>query len=40
MWDSKRDTDVKNSLLYSVGEGEGGMIWEKSIETCMLSYAK
>ena len=24
--DSKRDTDVQNSLLDSVGEGEGGMI--------------
>ena len=37
---SKRDTDVKNRLLYSVGEGEGGMIWENSIETCVLSYVK
>ena len=26
MRDSKRDTDVKNNLLDSVGEGEGGMI--------------
>ena len=24
--DSKRDTDKKNRLLNSVGEGEGGMI--------------
>ena len=40
MWDSKRDTDVKNSLLDSIGEGEGGMIWENSIETCILSYVK
>ena len=40
MWDSKRDTDVKNSLLDSVGEGEGGMIWEGSVETCILSYVK
>ena len=40
MWDSKRDTDVKNRLLDSVGEGKGGMIWEKSIETCMLSYVR
>ena len=37
---SKRDTDVKNSLLDSVGEGEGGMIWEGSIEMCILSYVK
>ena len=37
MRDSKKDTDVKNRL---VGEGEGGMIWENSIETCILSYVK
>ena len=40
MRDSKRDTDVLNSLLDSVGEGEGGMIWENGIETCILSYVK
>ena len=40
MWDSKRDTDVKNSLLDSVGEGTGGVIWENSIETYVLSYVK
>ena len=40
MQDSKRDTDVKNRLLDSVGEGEGGTIWENSIETCILPYVK
>ena len=40
MCDSKRDTDVQNSLLDSVGQGEGGMIWENGIETCILSYVK
>ena len=40
MWDSKRDTDTKNRLLDSVGEGEGGMIWENSIETCLLPCVK
>ena len=40
MQGSKRDTDVKNRLLDSVGEGEGGMIWENSIETCILPYCK
>ena len=40
MRDSKRDTDVQNSLLCSVGEGEGGMIWEKGIETCIISCVK
>ena len=40
MRDSKRDTDVSNSPLDSVGEGEGGMIWENGIETCIISYKK
>ena len=40
MRDSKRDTDVLNGLLDSVGEGEGGMIWENGIETCILSCKK
>ena len=40
MQDSKRDTDVLNSLLDSVGEDEGGMIREHGIETCKLSYVK
>ena len=40
MRDSKRNTDVLNSLLDSVGEGEGGMIWENGIETCIISYKK
>ena len=40
MQDSERDTDVKNRLLDSVGEGEGGMTWENSVETCILPYVK
>jgi len=40
MRDIKRDTDVKNSLLDSVGEGEGGMIWGNVMETCIISYKK
>ena len=40
MRDSKIDTDVKNKRLGSVGEGEGGMIWENNIETCILSCVK
>ena len=26
--------------MDSVGEGEGGMIWENGTETCILSYVK
>ena len=40
MQDSKRDTDVLNSFLDSVGEGKGGMTWENGTETCKLSYVK
>ena len=29
-----------SSLLDSVGEGEGGMIWENGIETCIILYMK
>ena len=37
MKDSKKDTDVNSGLLDSEGEGEGGMIWENGILTCILS---
>ena len=30
----------KELLLDSVGEGEGGMIWENGIEICIISYMK
>ena len=40
MQDRKRDTDAQHRLLDSVGEGEGGMMWETSIETCILPYVK
>ena len=40
MQNRKRDTDVHNRLLDSVGEGEGGMFQENSIETCILSRVK
>ena len=40
MQNRKRDTDVQNRLLDSVGEGKGGMFWENSIETSILSRVK
>ena len=36
----QKDTDVQNSLMDSVGEGEGGKIWENGIETCIISCMK
>ena len=38
MQGSKRDTDVKNRLLDSVGEGGGGMLWENNTEICISPY--
>ena len=40
MQNRKRDTDVQNRLLGSVGEDEGGVFQENSIETCLLSRMK
>ena len=40
MQNRKRDTDVQNRLLDSVGEGKGGMFSENSIKTCILSMVK
>ena len=37
MQDRERDTDVYNGLLDSEREGEGRMIWENVILTCILS---
>ena len=40
MQNRKRDTNVQNRLLDSVGEGEGRIFRENSIETCILSRVK
>ena len=40
MQNRKRDTDVQNRLLDSVGEDEGGMFQENSIKKCILSRVK
>ena len=26
------------TVFWTLGEGKGGMIWEKGIETCIISY--
>ena len=38
MQNRKRDTDIQNRILDSVGEGEGGMFRENSIETSIQVY--
>ena len=37
---SKGDTDTKNRLLDTAGEGAGGLIWERSTETYTSPYVK
>ena len=41
MQNRKRDTDVQNRTdFWTLGEGEGGMFRENSMETCILSMVK
>ena len=35
-----READIENRPVDTVGEGEGGMNWESSIETYTLLYVK
>ena len=36
----QQKTQMHRTVFWTVGEGEGGMIWENGIETCILSYVK
>ena len=40
MQNRKRDTDVQNRILDSMGDGEGGMFGKNSIETSIPSRVK
>ena len=40
MQNRKRETDVQDRILDSVGEGEGGIFREISIKICILSRVK
>ena len=35
-----KETQMYRTVFWTLGEGEGGMIWENGIETCILSYVK
>ena len=37
---TEKETQMYLCLLDSMGEGKGGMFWENSIETCILSRVK
>ena len=40
LYAKQKETQMYRRLLDSVGEGEGGMFWENSIEICILSRVK
>ena len=35
-----KETQMYRTVFWTLGEGEGGMIWENGIETCIISYVK
>ena len=35
-----KETQMYRIDFWTLGEGEGGMIWENGIETCIISYMK
>ena len=40
MYETAKETLMYRSLMDSVGEREGGKIWENGIETCIISCMK
>ena len=38
--ETAKETQMYRTVFWTLGEGEGGMIWEKGIETCILSGKK
>ena len=38
--ETAKETQMYRTVFWTLGEGEGGMIWENGIETCIISYKK
>ena len=36
----QQKTQMYRTVFWTLGEGEGGVIWENGIETCIISYVK
>ena len=36
--ETAKETQMYRTVFWTLGEGEGGMIWENGIQTCILSY--
>ena len=40
MYETAKETLMYRTVLWTLGEGEGGEIWETGIETCIISCMK
>ena len=40
VYETAKETLMYRSVLWTLGEGEGGEIWENSFETCIISCMK
>ena len=40
VYKTAKQTLMYRTVFWTVGEGEGGMIWENGIEICIISYMK
>ena len=38
--ETAKETQMYGTVFWTLGEGEGGMVWENGIETCIISYVK
>ena len=38
--ETAKETRMYRTVFWTLGEGEGGMIWENGIETCIISHVK
>ena len=38
--ETAKESQMYRTVLWTLGEEEGGMIWENGIETCIISYMK
>ena len=38
--ETAKETQMYRTVFWTLGEGEGGMIWENGIETCIILYKK
>ena len=40
MYETAKETLMYRKVLWTLGEGKGGKIWENGIETCIISCMK